>query len=173
MLLVEPLVCCFYRNHTGWVAVLAFQYRFREKKSEEILKNPQYKKWVNTLTEALRGIHESMRLALGQRAWLYQYIGKNARVLFEMQKITQWVILHTLWLEILSHFRFDPGGHSTQPENRQWDDVAASLRSWQGRAPIPSAGGHEGCSKKSLKNAAIIGVSLSHHGFFIKLYSTT
>lgn len=133
----------------GGLQFCSFSACFEENTWKKTSKQ-NIKKKVSVLTEALRSInkYKYMRLA----AWLYRYIGKNSRVIFEMQKIIQWVIFPTLWLAILSHFRFDPGGHSTQPENRQWDDVAWLRRSapWEKR-PIPSAGKQEGCSGKVWK----------------------
>jgi len=56
------------RNCVGWVAILVFQCLFGRKKCEKI--KIKYKKWVNVLTEALRGIYKYKytRLAAGGRA---------------------------------------------------------------------------------------------------------
>lgn len=121
------------------------------------------------MTEALHSIYKYKytRLAAGGRGWLYRYVGKNARVIFEMWKNNPVSHLpHALACNPLPSSLWPRRAeHRASKQAAGWRGVAAPLCSLQGRAPIPSTGAHEGCSEqvwKMLLSQALSRFSLNH-----------
>lgn len=91
-----------------------------EQKCRKQNKEDWKKRWLDLLAEALRSVYTNINTwdAAGERAWLYWYIGKNAGLYFKCGK-QRGESSSTHRLVMLFPFCSDPGGHRTQPENRQ------------------------------------------------------